>query len=244
MIRRPPPGPRIVESPTGISARGAALYHRVSTRDQDPTLARAELLAAAAGRGLAVALDVEEHGSGARNDRPGLLRVLDAAHRGQVGAVVVWKLDRFGRSTVDLLHNIQAITRAGVRFVAVSQGIDLRGGAGDAMGNLMLTVLAGVAEFERELACERIHLGLARARREGKRFGRPRDAGAPPPGTVRHLRSLGLSWADVAGRLGCSAAMARRVLERDPGHKVAPPIPSEAETDGGAGGRKPQDGAN
>jgi DNA invertase Pin-like site-specific DNA recombinase len=69
----------------------AALYHRVSTLDQEPTLARL---------GLRAALQVEETGSGAPNDRPGLQRVMDAARRGDVDAVLVWKLDRFGRSAL------------------------------------------------------------------------------------------------------------------------------------------------
>lgn len=195
-----------------LSARAtaAAVYHRVSTRDQDPTIARAELLNAARARGLTVALDVEETGSGARNDRPGLQRVLDAAHRGEISAVLVWKLDRFGRSTVDLLNNIKALTSAGVRFVAVTQSIDLRAGGGDPMGNLMITVLSGVAEFEREVTIERITLGLAAARKAGKHLGRARDYAAPAPHLVRRARASGLSWSATSKKLGCTVAMARR----------------------------------
>src|SRR5688572_15959702 len=89
-----------------------ALYHRVSTRDQDKTLARRELRQAAAVRGLRVALEVEESGSGALNNRPGLRRVMDAANKGEVSAVLVWKLDRFGRSSLDVLGNIRRLTDA------------------------------------------------------------------------------------------------------------------------------------
>lgn len=80
----------------------AALYHRVSTVDQNPHLARRELVAAARRMGLRVELDVRETGKGANNDRPGLVRVLEAAQRGSVDVVLVWKLDRFGRSAFDL----------------------------------------------------------------------------------------------------------------------------------------------
>src|SRR5438045_1989559 len=100
----------------------AALYHRVSTLDQDVTLAREELRRAARARGYHVPrdLDIEEKGSGARNDRPGLQRVLEAARRGKVAAVLVWKLDRWGRSQLDVLTNVKALRDAGVRFICIS----------------------------------------------------------------------------------------------------------------------------
>ena len=97
---------------------------------------------------------------------------MEAARKGQVDAVCCWKLDRFGRSTLDLLANIEALHRAGVRFIATSQGLDLKP-EGDAMSRLMLTMLSGVAEFERSLIRERTRLGLRHARAKGKRLGRP-----------------------------------------------------------------------
>jgi len=106
----------------------AALYHRVSTLDQDPTLARRELRAVAARLGLRVAVLVEEIGSGARNDRPGLRRIIEAARRGEADAVLVWKLDRFGRSALDVLANIRELENCGVRFIVTTQGIDIRPG--------------------------------------------------------------------------------------------------------------------
>ena len=118
----------------------AALYHRVSTVDQNPDAARAELRGAAERYGFAVALDIEETGSGVNNQRPGLVRVLDAAQRGEIQAVIVWKLDRFGRSALDLLTNLRQLDGAGVRFIALTQGIDTRPG-GDAMSRLRLTML-------------------------------------------------------------------------------------------------------
>jgi putative DNA-invertase from lambdoid prophage Rac len=186
----------------------AALYHRVSTTDQDPTAAREDLRQAAQARGLSVVLDIEETGSGKRNDRPGLLRILEAARRGRVDIVIVWKLDRFGRSALDVLSNIQHLVDAGVRFVCITQGIDIKPG-GDAVSRLMLTVLAAVAEFERELIVERTRLGLEAARRNGKRLGRPPGSKADP-GRVAQLRAAGMSWAQVASALGVSRSTARR----------------------------------
>jgi DNA invertase Pin-like site-specific DNA recombinase len=188
-----------------------ALYHRVSTLDQDRSLARRELEAWAARQGATVAMIEEESASGAWNGRPGLLRVLDAARRGEVDTVVVWKLDRWGRSALDVLANIQALTDAGVRFVAISQGLDVKP-SGDAMSRLMLTVLAAVAEFERDLIRERTHLGLQRARANGVQLGRPKADG-PTASAVRRLRKQGKSWSNIATTLECTVAMARRRAE-------------------------------
>lgn len=184
-----------------------ALYHRVSTLDQNATLARSEIGNWVARHGGSVAVAIEETGSGARNDRPGLQRVLDAARRGDIDCVAVWKLDRWGRSSLDVLANIQALADAGVRFVAVSQDLDLKPG-GDAMSRLMLTVLAAVAEFERDLIKERTLLGLARARKDGRQLGRPRSAG-PTGEQVKKLRRKKLSWAQIADELGCTVWLAR-----------------------------------
>ncbi|HSN14011.1 MAG TPA: recombinase family protein [Anaeromyxobacteraceae bacterium] len=185
-----------------------AAYHRVSTLDQDPTLARNELHDAARRLGGEVVLDIEETGSGARNDRPGLQRLMEAARRGKLDAVLVWKLDRFGRSALDVLANIRDLDAAGVRFVATTQGIDIRPG-GDAMGRLMLTMLAAVAEFERELIRERTRLGMEKARASGKHIGRPRVVG-PAPSEVQRLRAAGRSWRQVAAELRCSTWAARQ----------------------------------
>ncbi len=89
---------------------------------------------------MRVVLDQRETGKGTNNDRPGLKRVLVAAQRGEIDAVLVWKLDRFGRSAFDLLGNIRQLEAAGVRFMAVTQGIDIRP-QGDPMSRLLLTML-------------------------------------------------------------------------------------------------------
>jgi putative DNA-invertase from lambdoid prophage Rac len=188
----------------------AALYHRVSTLDQDPTLARSELRAAAKRLGFRVVLDVEETGSGARNDRPGFQRVLQAARRGAFDILLVFKLDRAGRSALDLLANIRELVDVhGVRFVVTSQGLDLKPG-GDAISRLLMTVLAAVAEFERDLIRDRTRLGLAAARRRGVRLGRRPQPG-PTTTAVLQRRAAGGSWTQVAAELGCSIGKARRL---------------------------------
>ena len=201
------PSKRGQSSPPISTALRVAIYHRVSTLDQDPKLARVELESWVARNGGHVALRVEENASGAWNARPGLQRVLEAARRGEIDVVLTWKLDRWGRSSLDVLANIEALTNAGVRFVAVTQGLDVKP-AGDAMSKLILSVLAGVSEFERSLIRERTILGLQKAKREGKQLGRPRRRG-PAPDVVRELRAQGKSWPAIAESLNCSVGIAR-----------------------------------
>jgi DNA invertase Pin-like site-specific DNA recombinase len=189
-----------------------ATLHRVSTIDQNPALARDELRQAA-GRMGELVLEVEEKGSGAKNDRPGLQRVLAAARKGAFDVLMVWKLDRFGRSTVDLLANVQQLHTAGVRFIATTQGLDLRPD-GDAVSKLLLTMLAGVAEFERELTRERVTLGMRRAREAGKHIGRPAVTTGAEVAQVKRLRAARKSWATVAAAVGCTVASARRAAAR------------------------------
>lgn len=189
----------------------AAIYHRVSTVDQNPRAARKELKAAARRHGFRVTLEVQETGSGANNNRPGLAKVLSAARRGQLDAVLVWKLDRWGRSALDLLANIRELEGAGVRFISITQGIDIRPD-GDAMGRLMLTMLSAVAEFERDLISERTKLGLERARRAGARIGRP-SVPRPPTRKVRSLRAGGYTWSEVADELECTVWAARQAAK-------------------------------
>ncbi len=193
----------------------ACIYHRVSTLDQDQTLATEELRTAARARGMEIVLAVEETGSGARNSRPGLQRVMEAAKRGEIDCLIVWKLDRFGRSSLDLLSNINALEACGVEFIAITQGIHIRPD-GDAISQLILTVMAGVAQFERALTIERTRLGLDKARKRGKQLGRRVNRNAPDPSKVAALRDAGLSWTQVAAELGCPATSARRALSRLP----------------------------
>lgn len=192
----------------------AALYNRVSTSQQDPERAREDLRQAAQHRGFEIVLDIAETGSGARNDRPGLQKILEAARRGQIDTVLVMRLDRFGRSAPDLLQNIRALKEAGVEFIALDQGLHVKPN-GDAVSQLLLTILSGVAEFEREIIRDRVREGQRRAKKRGVTFGRPKEKG-PSPDNVRRLREAGWTWAQIADRLQCSRGMAeRRYAEAD-----------------------------
>jgi putative DNA-invertase from lambdoid prophage Rac len=183
-----------------------ATYHRCSTADQDPQLARDALTDWTKRQGGRVVLAEEESASGMWNQRPGLQRVLEAARRGQIDCVVVWALDRFGRSALDVLTNVQALADARVRFAVVSQPIDMSP-RGDPMGQLMLTILGAVAQFERALIVERTKLGIAKAKRMGKHCGRPRLRLSTEK--VVELKAAGKTWKEIARELKCTVGVAR-----------------------------------
>jgi DNA invertase Pin-like site-specific DNA recombinase len=189
-----------LSAPPGATALRAAICHPARKTDQDPQRARDELAAWVARQGGTIVL--HEEGS-----RSGLERVLAAARRGELDVVVAWKLDSWGRSAPDVLANIQALAEVGVRFVAVNQGVDIRPGD-DATTHAMLVMLAAVVELERDRIRERTMLGLDRARRSGKRLGRPPVDG-PSPAEVLALKAQGKSWRVVAQELGCTISVAR-----------------------------------
>src|ERR1019366_4567308 len=183
----------------------AGLYARVSTNDQQtiPLQIRA-LREYAVRRGWTIALQVKEIGSGASQRRENLL---DAARRREIDLVLVWRLDRWGRSVADLLATFQELDHLGVGFVSLNEALDLTTPAGRAMAGL----LAVFAEFEREILRERVRTGLAHARQNGKKLGRPITA-ATKAGEVRVLHRAGISNAEVARRLQIGRTSVRRIL--------------------------------
>ena len=185
----------------------AGLYARVSTNDQQtlPMQSRA-LREYAARRGWAVAMQVREVGSGAAQ-RQAREKLLEAARRREIDVVVVWRLDRWGRSVTDLLATLQELEHLGVGFVSLTEALDLTTPAGRAMAGL----LAIFAEFEREILRERTRAGLAQARLNGRRLGRPMTAGLQAA-EMRKLHRAGVSKSEVARRLQIGRTSVRRIL--------------------------------
>jgi DNA invertase Pin-like site-specific DNA recombinase len=150
----------------------AAIYARVSTTDQHNEIQVAEMTEYVNRRGWELAGVYQDTMTGAKAQRPGLDAMMADARQRKIDAVVVMKLDRFGRSLVNCVAGIQELTAAGVRFIATSQGIDTD--ATNPTTRLLLHILAAVAEFERELIRERVSAGLKHAKAKGTRIGRPR----------------------------------------------------------------------
>ncbi len=187
----------------------AGLYARVSTQDQQtlPMQNRA-MREYAARRGWSIAMQVKEVGSGA-TQRQLREKLLEAARRREIDVVLVWRLDRWGRSVTDLLATLQELEHLGVGFVSLTEALDLTTPAGCAMAAL----LAVFAAFERELLGERVRAGLAHARQNGKRLGRPLTVGLRA-GQVRKLHRSGLSKSEISRRLKIGRTSVRRILDR------------------------------
>ena len=150
-----------------------AIYARVSTSDQDCAMQVRELREYCARRRWTVTAEYLDHGwSGAKASRPQLDLLMSAARLRKFDAVVVWKLDRWGRSVAHLVNSVQELCSLGVRFVAVTQNIDTD--ESNPMSRLLLHMMAAFAEFERELIRERVKAGLERVKADGKELGRPR----------------------------------------------------------------------
>jgi len=174
----------------------AGLYARVSTNDQQtlPMQSRA-MREYAARRGWTIAVHVREVGSGASR-REARERLLEAARRREIDVVLVWRLDRWGRSVTDLLTTLQELEHLGVGFVSLTEALDLTTPAGRAMAGL----LAVFAEFEKEILRERTRAGLAQARLNGKRLGRQVTAGLHAA-EIRKLHGDGISKSEIARRV-------------------------------------------
>lgn len=183
------------------------LYARVSTNDQQ-TLAMQNraMREYAARRGWTVVMQVHEVNSGAAK-RQAREKLLDAARRREIDVVLVWRLDRWGRSVTDLLAILQELEHLGVGFVPLTEALDLTTPAGRAMAGL----LAVFAEFEREVLRERTKAGMAHARQNGKRLGRPATA-ATHAAEIRKLYRAGVSKSEIARRLHIARTSVRRVL--------------------------------
>jgi DNA invertase Pin-like site-specific DNA recombinase len=160
----------------------------------------------AARRNWTIALQVREVRSGAVVRR-GRERLIEAARRREIDVVLVWRLDRWGRSVTDLLATLQELEHLGVGFVSLTEALDLTTPAGRAMAGL----LAVFAEFEREILRERTRAGMAQARQNGKRLGRPVTAGLHAT-EIRKLHRAGVAKAEIARRLEIGRSSVRRIL--------------------------------
>ena len=185
-----------------------AIYARCSTADQSVDLQLDELRTYAAHRGFDVVETYTDNGvSGSKTSRPALDQLLADAHRRKFDAVLVWKLDRLGRSLGHLIRLVEQLGSLGVDLVSLRDtGMDTTGPT----GKLIFHVLASVAEFERDLIRERTRAGIASARRRGKRLGRPRAAVALAK--AQTLLASGLSVTATARELGVSRTTLRRAL--------------------------------
>jgi DNA invertase Pin-like site-specific DNA recombinase len=184
-----------------------AIYARVSTTNhgQDVGMQTREQHQFAEARGWQVFDDYIDQGvSGSKDSRPELNRLMADAHKRRFDVVLVWKLDRFGRSLRHLVNALAEFESLGIAFVSLSDNLDLS----TASGRLMFQIIGAMAEFERALIQERVKAGIRNARAKGRRIGRPRLA--VDAARIAALRASGLSWRTIERELGISVRTARR----------------------------------
>ncbi len=192
----------------------AAIYCRVSTQDQSCERQERDLAAFAARAGYEVVGVFRETGSGAKLDRVERRKVLALAQRREIDAVLVTELSRWGRSTLDLLHTLRELEARRVSVIAMSGlTFDLL----TPHGRMLATVVAGIAEFERDLIRERVRSGMAAARARGKRLGRqpgqrPKSDRLAPK--VLALVAQGRSYRLIGRELGLSKNTVADVVKR------------------------------
>jgi putative DNA-invertase from lambdoid prophage Rac len=186
------------------------LYARVSTHDQQTLPMQLQAMREyVERRGWTVGLEVSEIGSGAK-EREKRERLMKAARRREIDAIIVWRLDRWGRSLVDLVTTLGELGELGVGFVSLTEALDLTTPTGRAMAGL----LAVFAEFERDILRERVKAGIVEARKQGRPHGRPRTASLLNE-QVEEMYQAGMSKSEIARRLSIGRTSVRRMLEDD-----------------------------
>lgn len=195
----------------------AAIYTRVSTwkkanseaYDQNPAVQERPLRQLARARGWKVAAVFSDRVSGSKEQRPGLDALLAAARRGEVDVILVWRFDRLSRSAAHFLATVQDLERVGVDLVSHQEQLDTT----TSMGRCVRTILAAIAELEREVIRERIFAGLDHARahgtKSGNAIGRPRRVFDRVK--ARELRDAGMPFRHIAAVLGVGETTIRRV---------------------------------
>jgi len=185
------------------------IYARVSTLiGQSPEMQLAELREYASRRGWEIVGEYVDCISGSKESRPELNRLMADAHRRHFDAVLVWKIDRFGRSLKHLVNSLADLDSYGVAFVSLRDNLDLS----TPSGRLMFQIIGAMAEFERSLIQERVRAGLRNAKLKGKTLGRP--SLILDSGRIARLRASGASIREISAQLEVSPSTIHKALQQ------------------------------
>jgi DNA invertase Pin-like site-specific DNA recombinase len=188
----------------------AFLYARVSTGEQNEGMQIREMLELAERRGWTPEVFTDVGWSGGKETRPELDRMMQLVRRGKCEVVLVYRFDRFARSTRHLVNTLDEFKARRVQFVSVHESIDTT----TPMGTFAFQIFAAIAEFERAIIRERVKSGIAHARSRGRTLGRPRRIADSLKITT--MRDAGLPWDAIAGECGISVSTAKRIARSAP----------------------------
>jgi DNA invertase Pin-like site-specific DNA recombinase len=200
-----------------------AIYARASSRTQDTASQEPDLKRWAEAQKDITVRWYRDKSSGTTIERPGFRRLMADVHLGKVDRIVVWRLDRLGRTAKGLTELFEDLLRRGLDLVSLKEGLDL----GTSAGRLLAHVLASVAMFETEVRSERIVAGQVAAREAGKRWGgspkgRRLKVTAEQESTIRRKRDEGEGVTAIARATGLSRPTIYRVLRTEAGSGIRP----------------------
>ncbi len=185
-----------------------AIYARVSTTDQSTESQLLDLRRYTRERGWTIFKEYCDNGvSGTKDSRPALNELMNSAKKRRFDMVLVWRFDRFARSTKHLILALEEFKNLGIDFVSYQENID----TSSPLGSAIFTIISAVAQLERDIIAERVKAGLRRAKENGKKLGRPRLNYT----NVRKLRDQGLSIRAIAKELGISRSSVQRHTKGD-----------------------------
>jgi len=188
-----------------------ALYARVSTTDQSTESQLLDLRRYVSDRGWNIFKEYVDEGiSGTKDSRPALNELMNDAKKRRFDVVLVWRFDRFARSTKHLILALEEFKNLGIDFVSYQENID----TSSPLGSAIFTIISAVAQLERDIIAERVKAGLRRAKENGKKLGRPRVS--VDTEKIHWLRSKGLSLRAIAKETGVSRTTVSEVLSSSP----------------------------
>ena len=188
----------------------AFLYARVSTvdKEQNPEVQLQELRAYCTRRGWEIVGEFVDRMSGSKSQRPQWQDMLRQVRQRRCDAVIVFRFNRFARSTRELVNWLEEFEALGIEFVSLHEAID----TSTPIGKLVFKITAAIAEFEVDIIRENVRAGLLHARSKGKALGRPRRIGNGEQ--ILWLRDSGLGWGEISDRTGLSASTAKRLARK------------------------------
>src|SRR3984893_4579627 len=183
------------------------IYARVSTKDQSCELQIRDLRSYCTARGFDLVREYIDIGqSGAKDSRPELNKLMDDARKRQFDVIVVWRFDRFARSTKHLLTALEEFRSLGIQFISYQENVD----TSTPLGQALFTIVSAVAQLERDLIRERVSAGIRNARANGKKLGRPKSGVNLE--RILELKAEGHSLRQIAAILGVGYGTIRERL--------------------------------
>ncbi|MBI5184885.1 MAG: recombinase family protein [Nitrospinae bacterium] len=199
-----------------MNKKRVALYARVSTSNghQNPEAQLLDLRRYAKERGFKVFQEYVDRLSGTIEKRPALDKLMEDAGKKRFDAVLVWRFDRFARSTKHLVESLHTFRHIGISFISFQENID----TGSPLGEAIFTIISAISQLERDIIKERVKSGLRRAREKGTQLGRPRVS--VDPKKAKRMQKDGLSLRETATAMGVPRSTLSRLLgcPKNPGN--------------------------